>query len=211
MEHARSNGAKINAIRRARSRGSPKWPRYPWRITDVARQQSNFSISSSTHRLEATRHPLLSIFIIRGEVVPFVRVFRFPPRLLPPTISRSLPRKLLSSLRSEHVRVTKYWRRCSKIFNDLSRPGGKKEKRRKKKKREEIANNGRKMRENSIRSCCCYYCKCIWLFANTHKDTLSGKRAKRGVLRPLSADPLEPVADRRVKTRPNVPRPRIIE
>lgn len=84
--------------------------------------------------------------------------------------------------------MTKYWRRYSKIFNDLSRPGGKKEKRRKEKKREEIANNGRKMRENSIRSCCCYYCKCIWLFANTH-NTLSGKRAKRGVLRPLSADP----------------------
>lgn len=87
-------GARINAIRRARSRRSRKWPRYPWRITDVARQESNFSISSSTHRLEATRHPLLSIFIIRVRIAEksfssfayfaFHRFFllRFPDRYL---------------------------------------------------------------------------------------------------------------------------------
>ena len=105
--------ARINAIRRARSRGSGKWPRYPWRITDVARQESNFSISSSTHRLEATRHPLLSIFIIResrGEIVFFIRAFRF---LFAISSSYDLylenyyPRYV-----SKHVRATKYWRTC---------------------------------------------------------------------------------------------------
>lgn len=44
------------------------------------------------------------------------------------------PDRYLENYYPRYVRVTKYWRRCSKIFNDLSRPGGKKEKRRKEKK-----------------------------------------------------------------------------
>ena len=130
--------ARINAIRRARSRGSGKWPRYPWRITDVARQESNFSISSSTHRLEATRHPLLSIFIIResrGEIVLFIRAFRFPF-----AISSSYE-LYLKNYYPRYVRNTFEWLNIGERVGKLSTishvPVEKKKKRKEKERKEE--------------------------------------------------------------------------